>query len=40
MKALFSNAKRVPKVDRDAEHDSIRKEYYKTLEDAGEHRKI
>ncbi len=35
VKTFFANAKRLPKQDRDAEHDCIRKEYYKTLEDAG-----
>ncbi|KAK3925070.1 Inhibitor of growth protein 3 [Frankliniella fusca] len=36
VKAFFANAKRLPKQERDAEHDCIRKEYYKTLEDADE----
>ncbi|XP_034245058.1 inhibitor of growth protein 3-like [Thrips palmi] len=36
VKGFFANAKRLPKLERDAENDCIRKEYYKTLEDADE----
>jgi len=35
VKTFFGNAKRMKPAEKEQEHESIRKEYYKTLEDAG-----
>lgn len=35
VKLFFTNAKKMKVPDRDTEYEAIRKEYYKTLEDAG-----
>lgn len=36
VKVFFSNAKKMKTSEKEAEHEAIRKEYYKTLEDADE----
>ncbi|XP_015113357.1 inhibitor of growth protein 3 [Diachasma alloeum] len=36
VKTFFSNAKKMKPLDKEAEYENIRKEYYKTLEDADE----
>ena len=35
VKGFFMNAKRMKPSDKDSEFESVRKEYYKALEDAG-----
>jgi inhibitor of growth protein 3 len=35
VKTFFSNAKKMKPQDKENEHELIRKDYYKTLEDAG-----
>lgn len=35
VKFFFSNAKRMKPAEKEAEYETIRKDYYKTLEDAG-----
>ena len=36
VKTFFSNAKKMKPQDKENEYELIRKDYYKTLEDAGE----